>query len=156
MSAVLVRPIANASSPALAADCAQSESLFRQYSAHGGILTGDDLAAELRSQRDQPVSLVARWLVDRRVLGFRRRGETYLPRFQFAAPSDAGRMGDPLPGVQKAIVELSAAFDDIRMAEWFLCPNPWLQHRVPATVVAESETYVAQAARADRFIATGW
>src|SRR4249920_1970349 len=56
------------------------ERAFRQG---GGIVSGDQLAHLLRSTSWQPISLLARWIVGRKVISFDWNSNTMLPLFQF-------------------------------------------------------------------------
>ena len=120
------------------------------FSATGGVIGGDELARLLRSATDQPISLVAHWIVSREVLNFSIDSENYLPKFQF----DFDRM-TVRPGVRAVIDELRAPFDDWELAQWFTRTNNWLDGRSPAEALADNPSDVLQAARADRFVAMG-
>lgn len=116
----------------------------------GGILSGDCLAHLLRHGLDQPISKLARWIVDREVVSFECGGETWLPMFQFE-PSTLRLKSC----VARVIDELRAVFDDVELAEWFARPNSGLDGRAPADAVAADERAVLEAARVDRFVAAG-
>ena len=120
------------------------------FSATGGVIGGDELARLLRSATDQPISLLAHWIVSREVLNFSIDSENYLPKFQF----DFDRM-TVRPGVRAVIDELRAPFDDWELAQWFTRTNNWLDGRSPAEALADNPSDVLQAARADRFVAMG-
>ena len=120
------------------------------FSATGGVIGGDELARLLRSATDQPISLLARWIVSREVLNFSIDSENHLPKFQF----DFDRM-TVRPGVRAVIAELRAPFDDWELAQWFTRKNNWLDGRSPAEALANNPADVLQAARADRFVAMG-
>ena len=120
------------------------------FSATGGVIGGDELARLLRSATDQPISLLAHWIVSREVLNFSIDSENFLPKFQF----DFDRM-TVRPGVRAVIDELRAPFDDWELAQWFTRTNNWLDGRSPAEALADNPSDVLQAARADRFVAMG-
>ncbi len=116
----------------------------------GGIVSGECLSQLMRHGIDQPISVLARWIVNRDVVSFEIHGQIWLPMFQFEPSNLRVR-----PGVQKVIEELRSVFDEWELAEWFACPNSWLGGQTPASQVARDEQAVVQAARADRFVAAG-
>jgi hypothetical protein len=116
----------------------------------GGLVSGNLLSHLLRHGLDQPISKLARWIVDRHVLSFEIDGQIWLPMFQFD-PSSL-RL---LPAVQLVIDELRDVFDAWELSEWFARPNSLLGGGVPASVVARDGRAVLQAARLDRFVAAG-
>ncbi len=120
------------------------------FSATGGVICGDELTGLLRSASDQPISLLAHWIVSREVLMLNLDSENYLPKFQFDFDHMTVR-----PGVRDAIAELRAPFDDWEIAQWFTRSNNWLNGRSPAEAMAASPADVLHAARADRFVAMG-
>ncbi len=122
----------------------------RAFRHTGGVITGDSLAALLRQRWDQPLSLLARWIVNREVVNFEAHGQTWLPMFQF----DSGGLGVST-GARKTIAELRGVFDDWELTEWFATPNTWLGGVSPADAMASDAQAVWQAARADRFVAVG-
>lgn len=124
--------------------------LLEAFSDIGGVVTGDAMAALLRDRTDQPISMLARWIVQREVISFPWQSNTMLPLFQFDLVLLHLR-----PGVPKVLAELREAFDDLELADWFARPNSWLQGRAPAQRFEQDLSAVIQAARADRFVALG-
>jgi hypothetical protein len=124
--------------------------MLDEFEATGGVVTGDELAMWARSWTDQPMSVVARWLVRREVTHFKWQGATYIPLFQFDCQGKARR-----DGLQDTISQLACAFDDWEMAEWFALPNVWLGDASPASRLAHDTAGVLGAACADRFVAMG-
>ncbi len=121
------------------------------FRATGGFVTADFMAVLLRRRLDQPLSRLARWIVRREVLTVAICGRNCLPMFQF----------DPvtltvLPAVRDAIAELRDVLDDAELLAWFAESNLWLDGRPPAETVGDQPTAVVQAARSDRFVATGF
>ena len=123
--------------------------LQRAHRVTGGIVSGESLSLSLREHVQQPISLLARWIVNREVVSLNWRGDMWLPVFQFDS------VGMVRPGVRQIITELSDAFDDWELAEWFAMPNCWLQGASPASTVSIDVHGVLQAARTDRFVALG-
>ena len=124
--------------------------VFEAFRRTGGVATGSEVARLLRDCVDQPISLLARWIVSRQVITFAWRADSLLPLFQF----DFAR-GCVRAGVPPVLSELSGAMDDEEVALWFTQPNAWLAGGTPAGAVATNAAGVLQAARADRFIAIG-
>lgn len=115
----------------------------------GGIVCAASMVELLRPRLSQPLSVVARWLVEHRVLSISWHGETLLPTFQF------DRDLQPWPAVERVLEEFDAVFDEWRTLEWFMEPNPWLGMRRPAELLESDEELVLQVARGDRFVAVG-
>jgi hypothetical protein len=122
--------------------------MSRAYDAHGGIASGDQIAADLGRCRDQPIAIVARWIVRREIVNFARRSGILIPRFQFSAADMKIR-----PAVSRVIAELQAVFDDWEIAQWFTQPNTGLRNDRPLDLLAFDEAAVVDAARADRYVA---
>jgi hypothetical protein len=118
--------------------------------ASGGLVEAERLVGLMRCGATQPISQLARWIVARQVLSLPWNSQTLLPLFQFT---------DDLAGLQPGFVaaqaELGAVFDDWELALWFASGNCALQGAVPADCVATRPVEVWQAARTDRYIATG-
>jgi hypothetical protein len=55
------------------------EELLRRYQVHGGLTTGEQLAHLLGDRVEQAISVVARWIVDQRVICFSLYGQLLLP-----------------------------------------------------------------------------
>ena len=115
------------------------------YVRQGGLATGDAVARLLRGP--QPLSTLARWIVDRRIVSFSWQSRILVPLFQFE-PTTL----QPRPGVLDAVAELSPVLDDWALAAWFAEPNAWLGNRRPIDVVVDDPAEVLEAARADRQI----
>ncbi len=122
----------------------------RGFRSTGGIVSGDDVARLLRRRSDQPLSMLARWIVSREVVHFEWRSRTLLPLFQFELSTM--RLG---PEVTAIVRELEDVFDDWTMALWFAKPNTWLDDAAPAEVIYRDSRAVMNAARTDRFVARG-
>ena len=59
------------------------------------------------------------------------------------------------PGLKEVLAELASEYDGQRLAAWFVEPNGWLEEARPIDTLATDPAEVLQAARADRFVATG-
>lgn len=120
------------------------------FSASGGVARSDELVQRLGKDVEQPISVVARWIVDRRVVSFVWQSQTWLPMFQFDMSTATLHSG-----VAEVMEELVSAFDDWDVAMWFVRPNAWLGDSTPVTVIDSDVRAVLDAARVDRFIAHG-
>jgi hypothetical protein len=116
----------------------------------GGVVSTDALIVMLRRRSDQPISLLARWLVNRDVISFKSNGQTLLPTCQFDWLTGAVR-----PGVLGALAELRGAFDNDEIAAWFAQPNSSLFGDSPVNLIDKDPAAVLEAARIDRFGAMG-
>lgn len=124
--------------------------MVRAYRATGGLANGDEVARLLRKRSEQPISMLARWIVDRSVVSIVWQSQTLLPLFQFDLADMSLRSG-----TSAVIRELVDAFDDWEIAHWFAQPNTWLDGAAPVDNMASDQSAVLSAARADRFIALG-
>jgi hypothetical protein len=124
--------------------------LARAYAAPDGMASGDEVAGRMRRHCDQPISALARLIVQRRIVSLLWHGQILIPLFQFNA-SDMSLH----PSVSEVIAELESDFNDWEVAQWFAQANAWLRDRRPMDVVAIDGPAVVQAARADRSVARG-
>ena len=116
----------------------------------GGLASGNEVTFLLRRCTSQPISALARWIVERRVVSFAWQGEYLLPMFQFdRADMTVHRH------VSAVLDEFDGTFQDWELATWFALPNAWLGEEAPVDVLPLDPHGVLQAARADRFIARG-
>ncbi|MES2424334.1 MAG: hypothetical protein V4562_07900 [Pseudomonadota bacterium] len=120
------------------------------YGECGGMLRAEELVA-LSSLRDGPdVSQLARWIVERTVMGVEWQKQLWLPLFQFS-PSGL----EPRTDIQPVMAELVPVMDAWALAVWFARPHPALGSRSPLASLANDLSAVRNAARFDRFIAHG-
>lgn len=120
------------------------------FSSFGGVIGGDELAEMLRPVRSQPMSWIARLIVNRGIVNFSWHARTMIPLFQFE-----GSELRPRPAVDNAIRELADVYDDEEIACWFARPNEWLDRASPLAALATRPESLVSAARADRFVARG-
>jgi hypothetical protein len=123
----------------------QFATMEHAYRQRGGLASGDAVARLLRRHSSQPLSLLARWVVDRQIISLRWQSELLVPMFQFEATSM-----HPRAAVLEAVNELSPILDDWNLACWFAEPNARLDHCVPVDVIDTDPDAVRRAARADR------
>jgi hypothetical protein len=145
-----MRPMRPPASMAPTGADARVDEVLRAYRRTGGLVRGDEFARLLRRRTSQPISLLGRWIVERRMLSFGWQGEHLLPMFQFE-PDDL-EVRRPVSAV---LDEFDCAFDDWDRASWFALPNAWLGGDAPLDVLGWDPDAVLQAARADRFIVRG-
>lgn len=124
--------------------------MTRAFRRTGGMSHGDDIARRLGRHADQPISIVARWIVNKEALAIAWNHQTMLPLFQFDPRSMALR-----PDVSVILSELSDVFDNWGCALWFAQSNAWLADQLPVDLVETRAREVLDAARLDRFIARG-
>jgi len=120
------------------------------YRRTGGLVSGNEVALLLRRHSTQPLSLLARWIVTRRVVSYVWQSEIMVPLFQFDRRDMSLRQAS-----SEVVDELAGTFDDWELAAWFTQPNSWLHDAAPVELIDVDQAAVLQAARADRFIARG-
>jgi hypothetical protein len=125
-------------------------SMDRAFSAHGGMVSADEIVRRLRLRADQPLSTLARWIVGRTIVHVEWQGNTLIPMFQFDLAEMSVRAT-----TARVLSELVAVFDDWDIALWFAQPNSWLRDRAPVDALESHPLDVVHAARADRFVARG-
>jgi hypothetical protein len=119
------------------------------YHAAGGFAGGDDLARLLQDSGRGTFASLARMIVRGEVFGFDWRQTFWIPMFQFSEELEVK------PGLKAVLRELKSEYDGRRLAHWFVEPNGWLDEGRPIDVLDSNPDEVLQAARADRFVATG-
>jgi len=116
------------------------------YERAGGLMHADEVAQRMRRHHDQPLSLLARWIVTRALVVVPHGRDTLVPLFQF--DSAAMTLHAALAPVLR---ELTPVFDDLQLAQWFSTPNTALGGCMPMELLGHAA--VLQAARTDRFVA---
>lgn len=133
--------------PAEVSQYRQMEAAFR---GRGGISSADEVVSLLNRHTDQPISRLARWIVDHQVLSFQWRSGTKLPLFQFDLLSMV-----PQPSVVAVISELVPALSDWEICLWFAAPNAWLAEATPVEEIVQNAPAVIEAARTERYLVRG-
>jgi hypothetical protein len=131
-------------------ECVWLEALCNAFRSQGGLADEDEMLVMLSAQTSQPISRLARWIVDRSVVCFQSCGRAHVPLFQFDLDTLTLR-----PAVGAVMSELVDVFDDRELAEWFVTPSCWLDGATPVECLTSSETRVLAAARTDRFVVRG-
>jgi hypothetical protein len=129
------------------AEVRQYRAMEDAFRTAGGIVSADELVMRLIRCTDQPISKLARWIVEHKVLSFSWRTHTALPLFQF----DLANMTIH-PSVTTVIDELVPALSDWDIAVWFAQPNPWLAGAAPVDVMERDVHGLLDAARAERYL----
>lgn len=148
--ATLAPPAPLRAVPALPGRLNELDELWAAFHRTGGLATGDQLAAVMRHAVAQPISLLARWIVARQIVVVPCQGQTLVPLFQLQPDLVSLR-----PGIVGLVRELGAVFDDWELAQWFARGNSCLGGAAPAECIGSDLPGVWQAARTDRYIATG-
>jgi UDP-2,3-diacylglucosamine pyrophosphatase LpxH len=120
------------------------------YGMAGGVAHGDELATLLRSHTAQATSLVAHWIADNTAVSWQDASGWTLPLFQIDLPRATLRQG-----MAQVMHELRGLLDDDEVVAWFVRPNGWLGGQLPALALATQAAAVVNAARADRYVASG-
>ena len=109
----------------------------------GGVISGDAMAARLADHWAQPVSVLARWIVDRRVVHLSWHGTLMLPVFQFAPTG-----GTICCDVAQVIGQLVSVLDACESTTWFVRPHALLHGDLPLRLIKTNMPLVIEAARA--------
>ena len=120
------------------------------FQASGGALIGSELANLLRLSVNQPISLLARWIVSGQVVTFAWQSNLLLPLFQFDFARAVLR-----DGLGPVLAALSSVQSEPQIALWFASPNSLLAGAKPADALAKNAHAVLAAAQADCTAAGG-
>lgn len=118
------------------------------FQASGGIASSDEVTHLLRRHTDQPISMLARWIVAGDVLSIDWQARMMIPLFQFDPYTMA-----PRPAATQVIRALGSVMSDWDVALWFARPNAWLGDVTPVEALNHDHRAVLDAARADQFLA---
>jgi hypothetical protein len=119
--------------------------LIDGYSVHGGLASTDELIFQMRPHWRQPISILAKWIIGRKVVSFMSRTQFVLPIFQFVRP----RM-TPNEAVCDCSIELGDFLDVEAFAAWFVRPCRWLGQRMPVDLLLSDPDAVVDAAAKTR------
>ena len=146
------RPSAAARAPLPAilqkAEDAQYREMEHGFNATGGMASYEELTQLLRRHTDQPISQLARWIVEHEVLSFERHGWTLVPMFQFDV--DSMTLRQPVRDVLRDLLPTLGGWET---AFWFVRPNAWLGNATPLEAIARDPRAVHDAARAEGYLA---
>ncbi len=121
-------------------DAALAE-LMAGYGAHGGLASTDEVVGLMRPHWRQPISVLAKWIIGRKVVSFMSCTQFLLPLFQFARP----RM-TPNEAVGDCSIELGDLMGVEAFAAWFVRPCEWLGRRMPVDLLSNDPDAVVDAA----------
>jgi hypothetical protein len=88
-------------------------------------------------------------VADRTALGITWNHQAWVPGFQF------DRHGSIQQTTATVFLELSSSHDPWELATWFVTPSTWLRHLRPIDLLGLAPARVLEAARADRYVASG-
>lgn len=125
------------------------EGVFAAFDAAGGIAQSEEVGQLLEETRNGDRMSLFRAMSRGEVLSIAWLDVRWIPLFQLA-PHDLSVW----PEVASVLVELQGVYNDLEIGCWFTEPNGWLDSRRPMDVLRFLPRHVAQAARADRYIAT--
>ena len=119
--------------------------VLHAFERSGGVWTGVEVERMLQRRTAQPISLLARWIVDSLVVSVAWRGDYLLPAFQFDVANASVRR--PVFDVLEA---LGGTLKDLDLAAWFARPNEWLDDVAPVDAIDHDPERVVDAAHAER------
>jgi hypothetical protein len=122
----------------------RSRALLVAYRSRGGSVHAHDLPTLLGTTISSGAPQMTRWLLSGELVSFRMGACLHVPLFQFCWV----RPG-LCPDVSRVVEALRARLDGTEVAEWFVCPNPWLEWRLPVAVLGGEYGRVLLAARAE-------
>jgi hypothetical protein len=125
----------------------QYREIMNGFRASGGVISADEAVTLLMRRTDQPISRLARWIVDREVISLEWQARTVLPRFQFDLPTMT-----PRTSVSTVFRELIPALTDWEICLWLVTPNAWLANTSPLDAIASDPAAVVDAARGERYL----
>ena len=128
----------------------QFAAMRNAYADFGGMCAADEWLALCATRGGPDVAQLARWIVERKVIGIDWQKQLWLPLFQFCP----GTMR-PRSSLRQTLAELSEVLNAWDLAVWFARPNPWLAGNAPLAWLSSDMPAVCNAARFDRFIAHG-
>jgi hypothetical protein len=138
------------------AQARQYRAMENAFSSTGGIVSADEVVTRLGRHTDQPISQLARWIVDHAVLSFPWRTRTMLPLFQFQFQFQFHLASITIhPTVTAVIGELVPVLGDWDISVWFAEPNAWVSDTAPVEAIDRDVHAVLDAARAERYLARG-
>ena len=117
------------------------------FRSKGGMAACELVTELLRGRTDQPISMLARWIVEREVLSVSWRSCLMLPMFQFDFPSMA-----PRPPVREVIRELGPVLGDWPLTLWFAKRNALLGGVAPVDAIDSNPAAVLGAAHAQHLV----
>lgn len=131
-------------------DVTSFDAMIGAYQTSGGTARADDFALLLEQKQKGNFVSVAKRIVSRDIFSFEWQNDFWIPMFQFNADDLSIRQE-----ARRVVHELSYVLDNWTLSLWFTEPNAWLKGRRPVDMLERQFSEVLNAARADRFVATG-
>lgn len=119
--------------------------VLHAFERSGGTWRGAEVEGMLRRRTAQPISLLARWIVDSLVISVPWRGDYLLPAFQFDVANATVRRE-----VFQVLEALGGGVKDLELAAWFALPNDSLHGLAPVDMIDHDPEWVVDAAHAER------
>ena len=126
------------------------DELIGAYKTSGGTARVDDLALLLEERKKGDFVSVVKRIVARDIFSFEWQNHYWVPMFQFDQTDLSVRQE-----VHRVVYELAGVLDNWTLALWFTKPNAWLKGKRPVDMVDCQFSAVLNAARSDRFVASG-
>jgi hypothetical protein len=118
--------------------------VLQSFERSGGVWSGTEVELMLRRRTAQPISLLARWIVDTLVVSVASRGDYLLPAFQFDVANATVRRP-----VFEVLEALDGTFRDLDLAAWFALPSDLLDV-APVDLIEHDPQAVVNAAHIAR------
>jgi hypothetical protein len=119
--------------------------ILHAFERSGGVWTGVEVERMLHRRTAQPISLLARWIVDSLVISLPWRGDYLLPAFQFDVANATVRRP-----VFEVLEALGGSLKDLELAAWFALPNESLHGVAPVDMIDDDPAAVLDAAHVER------
>jgi len=139
------RPARPASVPVWIDGQPRANAVLNAFERSGGLWASDEAVRMLRRRTAQPLSLLARWIVDTLVVSVAWRGDYLLPAFQFDLAGATVRRP-----VFEILETLDGTVKDLELASWFASPNARLGGAAPADAIGRDPRAVIDVAAAAR------
>jgi hypothetical protein len=113
------------------------------FARHGGMVGGEELVHRMGALPGRPMSVLARWIVSRKVIAIDWQLTMLVPMFQFGS-----NPMKPNPACGRIVSMLSEVMDDWAIGLWFAKCNLLLGGTRPVDLLSHGPWEVLQAARA--------
>jgi hypothetical protein len=121
-------------------DAAQLQ-LINRYASQDGVGLPEEIICRMRPYWKQPLSALAKWIAERRLVSFSWRAQLLVPLFQLMRPTMA-----PQQAVAECSRGLGELVDDEGFADWFVRPCVWLGNSMPVELLLDEPDAVVRAA----------
>lgn len=124
--------------------------LHNAYRPHGGLMRVHRPAADTTAASAGQTRVVSDLVDAGELFALWWYDALWIPMFQLHMPAVVVAAKP-----QRVVAELGSGFDGWALAGWFVRPNSWLADNSPIECLGSRLPAVLDAARADRFVATG-